>query len=71
MESSEGGTICMLQETQPIHSHTHTHTLTLSLSPSPLQPENAHLLTFQAPAGPFCSRFRVAAGNYVVRVGSK
>jgi hypothetical protein len=50
---------------------THTSTHTLSLSPSPLQPENAHLLTFQALANPFCSRFNVAAGNYVVRVGSR
>ncbi len=69
MESSEGGTI-MYVITDPNPSiHTHTHTL--SLPPSPLQPENAHLLTFQALTNPFCSRFCVAAGNFVVRVGSR
>ncbi len=59
--------VCYKRPNPSIHTHTHTH----SLSPLPLQPENAHLLTFQAPASPFCSRFRVAAGNYVVRVGSR
>ncbi len=69
MESSEGGSI-MYVITDPNPSiHTHTHTL--SLPPSPPQPENAHLLTFQALANPFCSRFCVAAGNYVVQVGSR